>query len=235
MTQSRIRILDAARGLAVILMTAYHILFDLVEFADFPPKIMNHPLTEALHLSAYIFIFMAGICCNLSKNNLRRGIRVFAAALALTAVTCILQMPILFGVLHLLGLCMILYGLFPRFFERLPIVPTVLVCAVLFTVTKILSENTLVESRFLWMFGFRYRGFSSADYYPLLPWIFLFTAGTVTGQAIVSRRFPDWFYKLRCGMLEGIGRRAFLIYLVHQPIIYGVLYVIFAIIRSENA
>ena len=66
--------------------------------------------------------------------------------------------------------------------------------------------------------------FSSSDYFPLLPWVFLYWAGYF---------FAQWF-RARCTAQPGlppkalrplcaVGSRTLLIYMLHQPVIYGAL------------
>ena len=66
--------------------------------------------------------------------------------------------------------------------------------------------------------------FASADYYPLLPWIFLFLAGYWLGEAFLQRRAPEFCYREHLPALGWIGRHALIIYLAHQPVVYGVLW-----------
>lgn len=68
--------------------------------------------------------------------------------------------------------------------------------------------------------GFCAPGFFSADYYPLLPWIFVFLAGSYVGIPLRDSRAPSWCYPTRSRALTWVGRHAILIYLLHQPILF---------------
>ena len=57
----------------------------------------------------------------------------------------------------------------------------------------------------------------------LLPWIFLFLAGYWLGEAFLQRRAPEFCYREHLPALGWIGRHALIIYLAHQPVVYGVL------------
>jgi peptidoglycan/LPS O-acetylase OafA/YrhL len=50
----------------------------------------------------------------------------------------------------------------------------------------------------------------------------VFAAGVWAGAYIKARRLPDRFYDARVPLLPKIGRRSFIIYLLHQPILYGI-------------
>ena len=77
--------------------------------------------------------------------------------------------------------------------------------------------------------GFPGPGFFSTDYFSLAPWLFLFLSGyflyRLCGEKILdaAARVPD------CRPLSALGRRSLAVYLLHQPVIYGALYLLFAI------
>ena len=81
-----------------------------------------------------------------------------------------------------------------------------------------------VETPHLWILGLRTADFVSADYFPLLPWIFIFLFGASLGGRIKERRLPERFYGLACPPLEAVGRHSLLIYLLHQPVLMGLSY-----------
>ena len=77
------------------------------------------------------------------------------------------------------------------------------------------------------MFIMGFKGpFSSADYYPVLPWSFLFLAGSAAAKLILSFNLPELFYKKICPPLEFIGRHTLMIYVVHQPLLLVLSYII---------
>ena len=222
----RERFLDAWRGLAALVMVGWHLVWDLTSFGVFPRGLMFTPaMTAVRYFIIGSFVLLSGISCHLSRNNLRRGMQTLLCALIVSAVMWFMGDPVIFGVLHLLGCCMLFYGIFGERFERLPPARTALVCMVLFTVFLVIVERVRVTVPGLWLFGLRTREFYSADYYPLFPWLFLFLTGTMAGRKLTpgaldaGRTFPGW--------LCWIGRRALWIYMLHQPILMGVLYLVF--------
>ena len=73
--------------------------------------------------------------------------------------------------------------------------------------------------------GFPYPSFVSSDYFSLLPWLLLFW----TGYHLYRLRpetpaLPD----IRLPGLMAMGRHSLVIYLLHQPVIYGLLALIFS-------
>ena len=111
----RIWQLDALRGMAMVLMAAYHLLVDLRDFFGVAGiEYSRPPLLLIGRASAVTFILVAGASCTLSKSNLRRGARVFAGGMAITAATWLYgptrALYIRFGILHFLGAAMAIVG-----------------------------------------------------------------------------------------------------------------------------
>ena len=79
--------------------------------------------------------------------------------------------------------------------------------------------------------GFTSADFWSTDYFSIFPWIFLYITGYFLYQAAVKTKCMCWFTGIRFKILEKIGRHSLIIYLLHQPLLYGMLYVIFEIIN----
>lgn len=222
--KNRIQLIDAARGICVLLMVLHHLMYDLVVFLGFPEWIFTNPVLDILHyFFAGLFIFISGIASDFSRSNVKRGLLCLAAALAITLVTWLMDMIIVFGILHFLGFCMVFYGLTYKLWDAIPrkIAPVlylILLAASAFIVNR---YGSFVESRWLWMFGFVYNGFSSADYFPILPWNFVFLAGTWLGKYIKEGKMPDKFYTAKVPYFPSIGRKALIIYIIHQPVLYA--------------
>ena len=219
----RIQSIDALRGLCVVLMVVHHLLYDLVAFLDAPEYLFTNPVLDVVHyLFAGMFIFLSGVSSRFSRSNVRRGLKVIGAALAITVVTYFLNMTIAFGILHFLGFAMVFYGLTGKLWEKLPQWLTPLLCILLLVLSSLWIRQTgYVECKWLWMFGFQYKGFYSSDYFPILPWIFVFLFGTWAGKYIRGGYLPKWFYSVSPPLLPSIGRKAFIVYLVHQSVLYG--------------
>jgi len=225
MTPKRIQLIDAARGLCVILMVCHHFLYDLVEYLDAPSWFFYNPVFNFLHyVFAGLFILLSGISSRFSRSNIRRGIKVLAAAVAVTIATALVDSIVIFGILHFLGFCMVFYGLTSKFWDRFtgwgaPIVYVILTAAT----AVILKALNPVKIKWLWIIGLWDNSFFSADYFPLLPWIFVFLFGTWLGRLIKDGKFPEWFYNAEPPLLPKVGRQAFIVYLLHQPVMFGLI------------
>ncbi len=240
----RIYAMDELRGFAVFCMVFYHAFYTLAFLFRLPwGEALFRFFTPAEPWFAGLFIFIAGISSDLSRSNLVRGAKLFAVALLVTAATALVvpEELILFGILHFLSICMMAFGLLQLLRRRagkedapFRLWP-VLVCALLLVVTWNISDGYLQIPFLLkvnlpqswyqpWLapLGLPGPGFASADYFPLLPWCFVFAAGTVVGRLARAGRFPEFLYPSRIPFFSFLGRHALLIYVVHQPVIYGV-------------
>ena len=131
---------------------------------------------------------------------------------------------------------MIVFGLGQKLWDRIPLILGLAVCAVLFLITMPVSDGYLglpgtlawkipagwYEFGWLFPLGIHRADFFSADYFPLFPWIFLFFCGTYIGRWARNGKFPDFTYRLRFTSLSWMGRHALILYLIHQPLIFGV-------------
>jgi uncharacterized membrane protein len=229
----RIQAMDALRGLCVVLMCAHHFLYDLAAFLHAPWWIFTNPVLDVLHwFFAGCFILLSGVSSRFSRSNVRRGVKVLAIALALTAVTLLgewgarrflgekVDIRILFGVLHMLGVCMVVYGLTRRLWDRLPDWVMIVFCVLGTVLTARLAPGVQIPGpEWLFPVGFFTENFFSADYFPMFPWLFVFLFGTWLGGKIREGKLPERFYTYSVPFFPGVGRHALLIYVVHQPVL----------------
>ena len=144
---------------------------------------------------------------------------MWGAAILVTAGSYVVDAPIRFGILHFLGTAMILYHFLGPVIRKLPAWLTVTGSMVLYALTDRWTE-TLTEIPFLFPIGFTTRTFTSADYYALLPHFFLFLIGTVLGGVLLTRRAEVAAVRLHPAA-TWLGRHSLILYLIHQPILYG--------------
>lgn len=184
-----------------------------------------------------LFILLSGFCAPFGRHMLRRGVTVFAAGALVTAVTLVF-MPgnrVIFGVLTFLGTAMLLTGVLEPLLKKVMPAAGLAVSAVLFALTYHLDERWLgfgglrlalpdawYANYFTAFFGFLPFDFYSTDYFALLPWLFLFWAGYFL-HGVVGRARMEPLRRSVCPALGWMGRHSLLLYLLHQPVIYGVL------------
>lgn len=235
--------LDEWRGTALLCMLVYHTAYDMYAIFGVPLPLFSSPFYILLQrFIGYSFILISGISCSYSHNNLRRGGITFAFAMIMTAVTALI-MPdqlILFGVLHFLGIAMILAALLMPLLARIPLFWGILGSTALFICSSSIASgklgvgglsielpSVLYQSNWLFPLGFHNAAFFSSDYYPLLPWLFLFLIGVFWGRSWKGGRMPKFVYQTHIPPLAAVGRYTILIYLIHQPVIYLGLMLLF--------
>lgn len=224
----RVDIIDALRGVCILLMVAFHFGYDLVNYAGAPQSLIYNPLLMVLQpFFAGVFILLSGISCRFSRSNARRGVQMLAAGIAVSLVTWHMDNPAWFGILHFLGVAALFFAAYDRIRPgKRTIYPKrdiafLALMAVLFTVSYILTSYTY-DIPHLWIFGIRDANFNSSDYFPLFPWIFVYAAGTRLGLYVTHNRLPPRFYTLRVPFFAAAGRNTLWIYLAHQPVLYGI-------------
>ena len=225
--KKRIEIIDALRGLSLILMVIHHFLLDLIVLCGAPGWLFSNPVFDVLHyIFAGAFIFLAGVSCRLSRSNLKRGLKCFAIAMVMTLVTGLIDSIIVFGVLHLLGFSMIFFALTGKAWDAIPRKLAPVLYIALLIGSNWLIGNVDIGDAAHWLFplGWTYPGFYSADWFPIFPWLFVFLTGTWFGLYVKERKLPGWFYDFTCPVLPKVGRQSLLVYVVHQPVLYALIY-----------
>ncbi len=228
----RIWELDALRGICILGMVVVHFLYDLGSLG----LDTSFPLFRLVqYWGGTVFVLLSGICITLGSKHIRRGLTVFGCGMVCTVVTAGMywlgladkDIVIYFGVLHCLGTCMLFWELLRRFPTWLLAVLGMIVCIA----GHFLEQTTLVNFPWLVPFGLLYPGFSSADYFPLLPNLGYFLLGTLLGRALYHSKetlFPKADpHRFPIHFLCGCGRHSLLIYLLHQPLITVVLMLTF--------
>ncbi|MFG6369085.1 MAG: DUF1624 domain-containing protein [Lachnospiraceae bacterium] len=240
MNKMRYEKLDGIRGMALLHMIAYHTIWDLVYPYQFD---WNWYKSKGAYLwqqgICWTFIFLSGFCWSLGSRAKKRGIIVFLSGAVITIVTLVLmpQNRIVFGVLTLIGSCMLLMQAFDRWLRRLPALVGIVGSFLLFFLTRNINEGWLGFAQwnviqlpevfycniFMTYLGFTQKNFYSTDYFSLFPWIFLFLAGYFTYRLSHQKNGMQFLEKGALRPIEWIGRHSLKIYMVHQPIIYVML------------
>ena len=223
----RFDVLDAWRTLAIVLMAAYHFLYDLYIFGVISAdQLFSAPLNVLERFICCSFILLAGASARFSRNNLRHGLVVLGAGLVVEIGAAVAGQTIRFGVLMLLGSSMVLWHFLGKGLQRLPGRSVAAGSGVLFFAARWWTGRTAVSVPWLYPLGFISPGFYSADYFPLLPWFFLFLTGTALGGWCLAHRENRLLTVSLPGALTWPGRHSLIIYVLHQPVLYGISYLI---------
>ncbi|MCL1823365.1 MAG: DUF1624 domain-containing protein [Oscillospiraceae bacterium] len=241
----RVGLLDEIRGFAIICMVIYHVMFNLNSLYGVDvPFFFTDWFDIIRNIFAGAFIFISGCVCRFSRNNLKRGVQCFFLGMLITFIVAFVQpdFPVHFGILHLLGISMMIYALAEPFFDFLPPFIGIIIFGFLFFVLfnlphtqnigfegvfEIPVHESLFKTNVLFPLGFRKASMGYGDYFPLLPWFCVFAAGCFFGVYAKDNRLPRGFYKTRVPFLAATGRYTIWIYMLHQPVAIAVLNLIF--------
>lgn len=226
MDKNRIELLDFWRGLAIVTMVIYHALYDIEYIFDVDLGFFSIETWYFVQqFICWSFIFVAGLSVNLSRNPQRNAIKVIFFAIILTVVTFIVtpELTIRFGVLHLIGLSSLFTAVFLKNDTSNLLAKGIGSFIIFFLIWKIglfnLSfYNKIADLGFMFPFGFYGADFASGDYFPLLPWFFLFTAGFYIGKYVLTSKVD--IPEIRSSLISKIGKHSLPIYLLHQVIIF---------------
>lgn len=234
----RLGLLDSVRGLTLISMILYHAAWDAVYLLGADWSWYNGEMAYIWQQSiCWTFILLSGFCIPFSRKPLTRGLIVFACGALVTLVTCFVvpDQRVIFGVLTLIGSCMILLGILDGYLRHLGGTEIMAVSGLLFIITRCINEGFLgiwrlnliqlpagIYANLVTAYlGFPFKGFWSTDYFPILPWIFLYLFGYGFHQFLRERGLLRGdFWKTRIPGLDFLGRHSLLIYLLHQPLLY---------------
>lgn len=216
----RIWEIDFLRGLALLFMIYFHIVYDLKELFHYPVVYesgLNYLIGKA---SGTIFIFVAGISSTLTKSNGRRACRILALALLISLVTHLYDqnMGVKFGILHFLGVSILTAPLLQRINK---VVLLALGAGVLGVAPYLTSLS--VDHNYLFPLGLTTGTFISSDFYPLLPWYGVFIFGFAAGLVLYKNRASILPIQGDGGIISKVGRRTLLVYILHQPVIIAIL------------
>ena len=226
---NRIWELDALRGIMILGVVFIHFCFDLDYFLGV--DLIRNPVVQlVMDRCGMSFVVLSGLCATLGRRSLRRGAQVFGCGMLITAVTAGMVLLgladrfliIYFGVLHLLGVCMMLWPLL----RRLPVWARLALGLALIGLGYWFQTVT-VDTFWLVPFGLVPPDFSSSDYFPLLPGLGWFLLGACLGTALYRQRrsllpnFPVQNPAVR--FFRWCGTHSLWIYLLHQPVLYALV------------
>ena len=228
--------MDAARGVAIIMMIVYHSTYDLDTLGGYDIQSTSGYWALFADVTAGLFLFLVGVSLAISRARttlmgwrlfgkyLARGLRILAYGIVLTVVFLVLGMGVVaFGILHLIGISIILA--YP--FLRLRFANLVLGVLIFVAGQYILAQDLYSQSFWLLPFGVVPENVIMPDYRPLLPWFGVVLIGLFFGNVVYGdgRRpaIPEDRAPVLARPLDPLGRNSLSIYLIHQPIIIALL------------
>lgn len=234
---------DFLRGIAIIMMVIYHVLFDIVFLRISYVDLSSISVLLFLYPIGTMFLLLVGVSLTLSYSRVKetltprqrqkkfiiRGLYILGGGMLVTLGTWLYLKEgyVIFGVLHCIGVSTILA--YP--FIRYRIYPLLLgiICVI---IGVFLQVVVVVDFPWLLWLGFIPNYFYTVDYFPLLPWFGVILIGIFIGNSLYQnnkRRFKikDLSHNLTVRGVCFLGRHSLIIYLLHQPIIVALLTLFF--------
>lgn len=245
--------IDVFRGIAFFLMAIDHLFYDIVAlFSNYWDRYFpsTHYLNSVVELLknyrqsdisgiirfifiAFVFISISGVSSIFSKNNTKRGLRLFIISIVLSLVTIILSLIIsdksviiYFGILHLISVCMLLTNIFRKINKYV-----LFVIAILIIGLGIYFDGLIVSTSLLIPFNIKPGFFVTADYYPILPYMGFYILGMLAGDWYFNiLKKPKYSKNYNNNIFTYFGQNTLIWYFLHQVIIV-VFLVLFTLIN----
>lgn len=224
---ARIGFFDALRGFTIISMVLFHAAYDACYLYGYSMPWFTEPVIQNIWRCSisWVFIALAGWMTSFSRNNAKRGAVYALAALVVYLSTALASVDtaISFGILFCMAGSTLLYVVLSPLSKHVPPIASFVVCLLLFVVTYQVPSGTYAFDGLAWL-GFPSASFTSGDYYPLIPYSFLYLAGAIAARLYNERThgaYPTWMTSERFSFLQTIGKHSLLIYLAHQPLLIG--------------
>lgn len=247
MREERFIEIDIARGIALSMMIFLHLMWDLDFFKIYP---LNNDIYQLNKIVAFMFLFLVGICLSITSKRktplqqLKRGLGIFNIGIGLTIISMFVmpERPIVFGVLHCIGLSIIL---------SIPLLKTkqstvymhcivLMILGLLCCIAGLILDNVVIVNPSVpqLIIGLHQQEIwrHTIDYFPLLPWFGVVVTGISMGTILYregKRQFiiPDFIQKKSPIFLSYLGKHSLYVYLLHQPVLVGFIKYVLPVIR----
>ena len=243
--RSRFWEIDTLRGVAIITMILFHLMWDLWFFRILPNVVLHTGFWKYVQrFTAISFLFLVGVSLTISYNQAvrqkgdaqglftkfaKRGVRIFGWGMVFSLVVWGFGIGYVhFGVLHLIGVAIIItYPLITYRWVNFAL------WLLLYTLGGFIQSIRVDWIWLVWL-GFRPEVYTPVDYFPLIPWLGVILLGIFVGNMLYGQdgrkfglpdfihAFGNWLFPSRT--LQFLGRHSLTVYLIHQPLLFAILY-----------
>lgn len=232
--QKRITVFDTIRGFTMLSMAGFHACYDLAYLYGWKMPWFTQTIFQDIWRASisWVFLFIAGWMCTLSRNNIKRAAKYAVATLIVWVATTLVSVDdsVNFGIIFCMAACTAIVALARPVLDRVPAVWGITICLILFACTWSIPKVVYPIPHLAWL-GFPSPDFVSGDYYPLILFLFMYLTGFFAARTAqkANCEAPAWAYENPIPALASLGRHALPFYLLHQPVILGVLELIYSV------
>lgn len=137
--QKRITIFDTVRGFTMLSMAGFHACYDLAYLYGWDMPWFTETVFQDIWRASisWVFLFIAGWMCTLSRNNVKRALKYAAAALVVWIATTLVSVDdsVNFGIIYCMAACTAVVALTRPLLQKLPGSWGIAACLVLFALT----------------------------------------------------------------------------------------------------
>jgi uncharacterized membrane protein len=231
----RLILVDAMRGLAIAMMIIYHFCYDLDYFKLIRFDFYNDAFwLDFRNFIVGSFVFLVGISFSLATKNgvqwssfNKRLVYLVACALAISLLSYFMfpGRAIFFGILHFIAFASVLALLFRKYYWLN------LVTGVGILIAALNIKSTVFNNDWLVWIGFYTQNPATEDFAPLFPWFGIVLIGMFVGKYLLNNpglvKIVSTYPKgNQLNWLTRAGRHSLLLYMLHQPILMGLLYLL---------
>ena len=231
--------IDSLRGVAIVMMVVYHLMWDLWYFRVLPDIALYTGFWKYFQrTTATLFLTLVGVSLAVTAMRLRgptqdrplpfrpfltRGLRIFGWGMVISLVVWAARVGYVhFGVLHLIGFSIV--AAYPFLgFRWLN-----LALWALFNVAGYFLLPLRFDFPWLLWLGLEPVAYYPNDYFPVIPWFGVVLLGIFLGNTFYRPggrliALPDGSAWLPLRGLQWLGRHSLTIYLIHQPLLFALL------------
>lgn len=231
--------IDTLRGVAIVMMVIFHLMWDLVSFDITPDVVLYAGFWKYFQrTTAITFLLLVGISLTVSYRRAKaqqpdvalfpkffwRGLRIFGVGMGFTVIAWATGFGYVhFGILHLIGTAIILaYPLLEYRWLNL------ILWLIFFFLGGAIRYIYLPHNWLAWL-GFHTRLYAPLDYFPLIPWFGVVLLGIAIGNAVYRPQgrlipLPDLSAWVPVRLLQWLGKHSLIIYVIHQPLLLAILF-----------
>lgn len=237
----RYEIVDTLRGFAILMMFSFHFSFDLNHFGFIQTDFYRNPFWLNYRIVIVTtFLLVMGMSLYIAhskgfrRNKFIQRLAWLVVCASLITVGTYFQFGnrfIYFGIIHFIAVASILALPFIRLYW------TNLILGVSIIITSNIVSLDFMNPRYLDWIGLISQKPQTEDFAPIFPWFGVVLIGIFIARWVYTERpiqfFSQWHSRLAIfRIVRFAGRHSLLIYMVHQPLFFGSLFLVHKLVAA---